>query len=134
MADHSFRVACIAGFLAPSDELDVLKMVKMALIHDLAESVIGDLTPRSGVPKKKKALMEEEAIRQLDNQEVLLLWKEYESGRTPEARLVREMDVLERVVQANEYGARYPTIGLAHFRKGLSGELRTPALKALMGR
>ena len=132
VADHSFRVACMAAFLAHSDSLDVLKMVKMALIHDLAESVIGDITPRSGVPKKKKALMEEEAIRRLEDRELLSLWKEYDADRTPEARLVREMDIFERVMQACDYGRRHPDKDIAHFRKGWKKLIRTPQLRALM--
>jgi len=132
VADHSFRTACIAAFMAPADSLDVLKMVKMALIHDLAEPVIGDLTPRSGVPKKKKALMEEEAIRRLDSREALSLWKEYDAGRTQEARLVREMDIVERVMQALDYGRRHPDKDLAHFWNGWKKLIRTPQLRVLI--
>jgi putative hydrolase of HD superfamily len=117
VADHSFRVAVMAAFLAPAGCLDTLKMVRMALIHDMAESAIGDLTPRSGVPKRRKARMEEEAFRRLGSGELLSLWMEYEEGKTPEAGLVREMD------------AR-----LARFWKGCKKSIRTPELKALTGR
>ena len=44
VADHSFGVAMLAWLLAP-DELDRLRVVELALIHDLAESVVGDVTP-----------------------------------------------------------------------------------------
>jgi putative hydrolase of HD superfamily len=134
VADHSFRVAFMAAFLAPSDSLDVLKMVKMALIHDLAESVIGDLTPRSGVSKKKKALMEEEAVNRIGGGELLSLWREYDAGQTPESRLVREMDILERVMQARDYGQRHPDKDIAHFLRGWKKLIRTPQLRALMDR
>jgi putative hydrolase of HD superfamily len=132
VADHSFRVACIAAFLAPSGPLDALKMVRMALVHDMAESVTGDLTPRSGVSKKKKALMEEEAVRRLGSEELLSLWKEYDAGRTPESRLVREIDILERVVQARDYSRKHPGKDLAHFRKGWKRLIRTPQLRELL--
>jgi len=132
VADHSFRVACIAAFLAPSGPLDALKMVRMALVHDLAESVTGDLTPRSGVSKKKKALMEEEAVRRLGSEELLSLWKEYDAGQTPESRLVREIDILERVVQSRDYERGHPDRDLADFRKGWKKLIRTPQLRALV--
>lgn len=130
VADHSFRVAFFAAFLAPSDSLDVLKMVRMALVHDLAEAVVGDLTPRSGVTRKKKSRMEERIIRGLGNEMLLSLWKEYENGMTPEARMVREADVAERVLQALEYcGSGHPLERLAHFLRGWEGEVREGRLR-----
>jgi putative hydrolase of HD superfamily len=44
VADHSFRTAILA-WLAAGDELDRDKVLKLALIHDLAEAITGDLTP-----------------------------------------------------------------------------------------
>jgi putative hydrolase of HD superfamily len=134
VADHSFRVALMAAFLVQSGSLDAPKTIRMALIHDLAESTVGDLTPRSGVSRRKKALMEEEAIRRLGSKELLSLWEEYEEGRTPEARLVGEMDILERVMQAREYSKRHPDKNLAHFWKDWKKMIRTPELRALAGR
>ncbi|MFN3621922.1 MAG: HD domain-containing protein, partial [Nitrososphaerales archaeon] len=45
VADHSFRVGLAAMLLSDLIGLDTIKVVRMALIHDLAESVIGDLMP-----------------------------------------------------------------------------------------
>ena len=53
VADHVYSVAAIAMILADSKNLDSAKILKMALLHDLAESITGDLTPDDG-PKKKK--------------------------------------------------------------------------------
>ncbi len=104
----------------------------MALVHDLAESEIGDLTPRSGVPKKMKAKLERKAIRALGNKEVLALWEEYDEGRTPEARLARELDVLERVIQARDYAAGHPGARLARFWRGAGKDIRSSGLRALL--
>jgi len=105
-------------------------MVRMALVHDLAEAVVGDLTPRSGVTRKKKSRMEERIIRGLGNEMLLSLWKEYENGMTPEARMVREADVAERVLQALEYcGSGHPLERLAHFLRGWEGEVREGRLR-----
>lgn len=46
VADHSFRVALLAWLAAAADPtLDRDRILKLALIHDLAESITGDLTP-----------------------------------------------------------------------------------------
>lgn len=132
VADHSFRVAFIAAFLAPSDSLDALKMVRMALVHDLAEAEVGDLTPRSGVTQERKSRLEGEAIRRLENERILSLWKEYEEGESPEARLVHEADVLERVLQAKQYAARGTGKRLDRFWKGWRRQVRSARLRALV--
>src|SRR3989339_2211175 len=45
VAEHSFRTAILALVLADELKADKERLVKMALIHDLAESITGDLTP-----------------------------------------------------------------------------------------
>lgn len=42
VADHSFRAAFIALILGEEWDLDGFKLVKLLLVHDIAESVIGD--------------------------------------------------------------------------------------------
>jgi len=143
VADHSFRTAFIVAFFSYEQKahgkkgkggggLDVLKAVRMALIHDLAEAEVGDITPHSGVSRAKKAKLEEAAIRRLGDGRILALWKEYEEGETPEAILVRQADVLERVVQAGEYvAAGNPRRRLAKFRLGWRSRVRNAALRML---
>ncbi len=118
VADHSFRVAFIVAFIAPAGGHDPLKAVRMALLHDLAESAVGDLTPSSGVTARRKARMEREAFKRLGSGELLALWREFDEGSSPEAKLVRQADILERVIQAGEYDARGAGRDLARFRKG----------------
>ncbi|KAJ5483195.1 hypothetical protein N7530_002441 [Penicillium desertorum] len=85
----------------------------MALVHDLAESVIGDIPTFAGVPKERKYDMERNGFQYLENllqtyspkraTEISALWLEYEQGETPEAKWVKEMDKFECLVQAHEY-------------------------------
>ncbi|KXG51388.1 Adenylate kinase [Penicillium griseofulvum] len=85
----------------------------MALIHDLAESVIGDIPTFAGVAKGRKYDMERNGFQYLENllqtyspkkaTEISDLWLEYEQGETPEAKWVKEMDKFECLVQAHEY-------------------------------
>ncbi|QKX57560.1 uncharacterized protein TRUGW13939_04678 [Talaromyces rugulosus] len=85
----------------------------MALVHDLAESAIGDIPTFAGVAKERKYDMERNGFQYLDNllqtyspkraTEISELWLEYEQGETPEAKWVKEMDKFECLVQAHEY-------------------------------
>jgi len=112
VADHSHRVALLALVLAPRAEppVDAARCVAMALVHDLAEALVGDITPFDGVGADEKLRREDEAMRRLatlaDDEGLLVLWREYAAGVSPEARFVKELDKLETVLQAAEYGAQ----------------------------
>ena len=111
VADHSFRVALIALALADLKHLDSLKAVRMALLHDLAEAEIGDMTPKQkdkdpvGFKHAEDAAME----RLLENLPwgiqggFRAAWQEFFDTSTDEARLVRDADKLEMLIQASEY-------------------------------
>lgn len=83
----------------------------MSIVHDLAESIVGDITPYDGryspvmvvdevyvgVSKDEKYKLEEKAIKEICStlgdsavgKDILDLWAEYEAGSTPEAILVK---------------------------------------------
>lgn len=107
-----YRTAVISMILGDLEKLDTEKILKMALIDDLPESVIGDLTPTKkknlGLASVKR--QEEKAIRQLLSllpktlsTEYLAIWKEAQSQRSREAKLVKSVDKLEMAIQAQEY-------------------------------
>jgi len=91
--------------------------MKLATIHDLAESIVGDLTPADNVPKAEKyrrerASMDYICTKLLGNvhgnetrigEEVLNCWEEFESGTGLEARFVRDLDKIELLLQMVEY-------------------------------
>ena len=52
VAGHMYRMA-VLGLLA-GDALDKNRCVKMCLVHDLAESIVGDITPHDNVSKEEK--------------------------------------------------------------------------------
>jgi len=107
VADHSFRVALIALVLADAKGLDSLRVVRMALLHDLAEAETGDLTPtQKGLDPEGSKRAEEEAMRRILEKlppEYIGAWREFSEGSTEEACLVRDADKLEMVMQAAEY-------------------------------
>lgn len=91
--------------------IDKDKLIKICLVHDLAESIVGDITPYDGVSKEQKRRLEENAFQKivddLDHKfiaaELLSLWLEYEYGTSTEATVAKELDKFEMIVQADEY-------------------------------
>ena len=54
-AEHTFRMTIVAWFLGIKKDLDIEKVLKMSLVHDLCEVYAGDITPYDGLlPKDKK--------------------------------------------------------------------------------
>jgi putative hydrolases of HD superfamily len=137
VADHTFRLALLALVLAPRTgaPLDRARCVAMALVHDLAESLVGDITPYDGVSAGEKRRREEEAMHTLaelsGDREILDLWREYDAAESPEARFVKELDKLETAMQAAEYEHR-DGIVLDEFRATADARLSTPLLRDLL--
>jgi putative hydrolase of HD superfamily len=110
VADHSFAVAILSYFLAEKffPELDKLKIVKMALIHDFCEIYSGDIIPSDKISKEEKGRMEEEAIIKIfskmsKGKDYIKLWKEFQEESSEEAKLVKQVDSLEMALQASVY-------------------------------
>lgn len=59
------------------------------------------------------------------------LWREYENGRSPEARLVRHLDKLETWLQAREYAAAQPEISIESFAEQVERLDLPPELRAI---
>jgi len=133
VADHSFRTTLMSFILAEKQGLDVNKCIKLALVHDLAESIVGDITPHEKELKEQKHTLEQDAIKKLskliDKKELVDLWKEFEDKKTPESRFVYEMDLLEMLMQANEYKKNYPNVDLDEFWPYVEERISSPLSK-----
>ncbi len=111
VADHSLGVALLAAALAPGQGLDPARVVTMAALHDLCEAVCGDIIPADQVLPEEKLRRERAAMEQVlaglpGRDELLELWLDTAMERTEEGRLVKELDTLEMVLQADHYEAR----------------------------
>ncbi|MGI0082181.1 MAG: HD domain-containing protein [Nitrosopumilaceae archaeon] len=109
VADHSYNTAVMAMVLADLKGLDTEKILKMALLHDLAESVIGDFTPQE-ISKKNKTELENNAMLDILSRlppslanNYSKVWQEYQEQNSKEAILVHEIDRLEMALQAYKY-------------------------------
>ena len=126
VAAHSWGVAVLALLTCP-DHLDRARVLGMALVHDLPEVDVGDLTPHDGVDKAEKARREALAADRLfaGRPDLRALWQEYEDHQTDEARFVHALDRLDMGVQAQIYADRGIDTAefLASARRGLPPEL-----------
>jgi putative hydrolase of HD superfamily len=89
--------------------LNTEKIIKMALLHDLAESITGDITPDK-ITKQEKNKIETDAIKNIlqnlpddISQIYFKIWNEYQKNCTSEAILLHEIDKLEMAFQAKSY-------------------------------
>jgi 5'-deoxynucleotidase YfbR-like HD superfamily hydrolase len=111
VAEHSFRTAVVAYLLAHLEGVDTGKAVLMALFHDLPETRTNDAhrivrryadwrdVDRKAMSEQSKRLPEEAA------KEVVSFFEEFEKDDSPEAKLARDADLLECLIQAREYQA-----------------------------
>ncbi|WP_298814961.1 HD domain-containing protein [Chloroflexus sp.] len=117
IAGHSYSVAVLCLLIGDLiEDIDRGRLLAIALLHDLAESLLGDLpasaTKLLGQETKRRA--ERDGLVSLIGNlprgtEYLALWEEYASGSSREARLVKAIDRLELMAQALAYeraGAR----------------------------
>lgn len=101
VASHSWGMSLLAMKLCP-ENLDLSKVLQICIVHDLPESIVGDITPYDGVSKEEKKKMESSAMRNIAP-EFFELWKEYEDQSSEEARFVKRMDKLDMSIQAMIY-------------------------------
>ncbi|TNC11333.1 HD domain-containing protein [Methylobacterium terricola] len=108
-AEHSWRLCLMAMVLGGGVAgVDVLKLLKMCLVHDLGEAVGGDI-PANDPRSADKAAQERRDLLAITvplpparRDEILSLWEEYEAGTSPEAVLAKAFDKLETILQHNQ--------------------------------
>ncbi|KAM3135730.1 hypothetical protein pb186bvf_012127 [Paramecium bursaria] len=122
VADHSWMIGLIA--LSLPNKFNKDEAIKIALLHDLAEVIVGDIIPSENVPADEKKQKENNAIqfmiKDLDQDiknELYRIHQEYENGQSVEAQIVRELDKYEMMVQAFHYEQKYK-INLEEFFSG----------------
>jgi putative hydrolase of HD superfamily len=95
--------------LSDTKKLDTGKILKMAILHDLAESIIGDLTPEDA-SKSKKMRLEDSAMKKIlslfdakTKKQYWSVWMQYQKNSSKEAKLLHDVDKLEMALQAQVY-------------------------------
>jgi putative hydrolases of HD superfamily len=112
VADHTFATCSIAMLLADVLGADTERVMKMVILHDLAESVVGDYMP-GDVSVSDKLQHEKKAMDGILSglptsvrSRYTEIWAEYLGNRTDVARFVHRIDKLEMAMQAGEYAAQ----------------------------
>lgn len=108
VAEHSWRLALLAYWMHDDfPELDIQKVIRMCLIHDLGEAFTGDIPSfdktREDEAREQALLLD--WVRTLPepfSTEMAALYREMATLQTPEARLYKALDNLEAVIQHNE--------------------------------
>lgn len=132
-AEHSWRLCLMA--ITFGDELaglDLLKTLKMCVIHDLGEAIHGDIPAVQQAQFPNKSQQEHDDLllltRALDEPlraDILALWDDYENARSAEAKAVKALDKLETLLQHNQ-GLNPPdfdyAFNLAYGKKHTSAE------------
>jgi len=135
VADHTFMVCILAYILAPHAGCDRSKSVILSLLHDLPESIVGDITPNDSRLQQKR-MMEAAAMKEIasliDDSSIYELWREVELGTTPEGKLVKDLDRLEVAMQSMIYEAKLYDVDLSEFRFRANAKLNTPFVQRLL--
>ncbi|XP_038655668.1 HD domain-containing protein 2 [Scyliorhinus canicula] len=139
VSDHMYRMAVMA-LLTEDQKLNKDRCIKLALVHDMAECIVGDIAPADKISKEEKHRREEEAMKHLIGllsddvgKEVLGLWEEYENQSSAEAKYVKELDRFEMIMQAFEYEQLEQKPGrLQEFYDSTKGKFHHPEILQLV--
>ncbi|KMZ72282.1 HD domain containing protein [Zostera marina] len=132
IADHMYRMGIMALISHDMPGVDRDRCVKIALVHDIAEAIVGDITPSDGISKEEKNRRETEALDQMCEvlgdaeraKEIHELWMEYENNSTLEAKMVKDFDKVEMILQALEYETEQGK-NLQEFFNSTAGKFQT---------
>jgi putative hydrolases of HD superfamily len=110
VAEHTWRLCLMAMLLyGHTPGIDLARLLKMCLIHDLGEAIGGDLPAPAQKAGVSKADQERSDLVQLIaplppalRREIIELWDEYEAAGSPEAKVAKGLDKLETILQHNQ--------------------------------
>lgn len=109
IAEHIFGVQMLAIAMKSEYQydIDINKVIFMLAIHELGETIIGDLT-QFQIDKKEKERLEHEAVHNilgsmLDGNVIEDLFLEFDAHETPEAIFAYQCDKLECDIQSKLY-------------------------------
>ena len=126
-AEHSWHLALMAMVLSEhaNQSVDLLKVIKMVLIHDIVEIDAGDTFIYDTEKNHTNTEVERLAAQRIfgilpaeQAEELIALWEEFEVGQTHDAQFARAMDRLEPLLQNssnnggtwNEPGVNYEKV------------------------
>lgn len=138
VADHSYSMAIMSMVFSDSNNYNTEKILKMVLLHDLAESLVGDMVPDQIDTDKKKELENEafenimEKLPENIKNHYSQIWNEYQKNTTNESQIVHQIDKLEMALQAKNYQNKgYSKEKLESFFNSAESEITDKRLKEI---
>ena len=118
IAEHVYGT-CILALCIDSEfktNLNIDKVIKMLVLHEIGEVVIGDITPFDNITPEEKMKKEHKAMKDVigdlvNQEEFLSLLFEFDEKKTKEAIFAHHCDKLEADIQAKVYqdmGCQHP--------------------------
>jgi putative hydrolase of HD superfamily len=144
VAAHTWRLCLMAMVVGDQfPEVNVDRVIRMLVVHDLGEAIHGDIPAPQQVPGAKsegerRDLLELASPLPPDARaKIVELWDEYEACETPEARLAKGLDKLETIMQHNQ--GKNPAdfdyeFNLGYGRRFTSDDPRLARLRAVLDR
>jgi putative hydrolase of HD superfamily len=122
VADHTYVMSTMVMVFSDILGMKTERALKMAILHDLGESIIGDYEPNE-ISSNEKRIKETEAIDHIlthlpseTRKEYRDIWKEYLENKTDTSQLVHSVDRFEMAFQAKKYESQgYPSSVLQQF-------------------
>ena len=109
IAEHIFGVQMLAIAMKSEYQydIDIMKVIYMLAIHELGETIIGDLT-QFQISKEEKEILEHKAVHNIlssliDGEQIEDLFLEFDAHETPEAMFAYQCDKLECDIQSKLY-------------------------------
>ncbi len=108
VAEHSWRISLMAMLLRHEfPEVDIDKVVYMCLIHDLGECFTGDIPTfvKTDSDRNVEDDLLTKWVKSMPQEvcdDLVMLYKEMDEQKTPEAKLYKSLDKLEALIQHNE--------------------------------
>lgn len=139
VAEHTWRL-CLMAMLVHDQfpGVDFARLIRMCLVHDLGEAIHGDIPAVDQIQGAPKSDQERtdlltllEPLPEIQRDEWLQLWDEYEAAVTPEARLAKALDKMETILQHNQ--GLNPAEFDYHFNLGYGKQYTTdqPLIRAM---
>lgn len=110
IAEHVYGT-CILAIAINSEfphDININKVLKMLILHEIGETIIGDITPTDGITPEEKERLEHEAMAKVleplsEKEELLKLLLEFDEHKTPESLFAARIDKMEANIQAKVY-------------------------------
>lgn len=138
VAEHIFVMAVMGMIVSDLKNKDTGKILRMILLHDLAESITGDITPDQ-LPKESKISLEndtmENILKCLPNQlseYYQSLWNEFQENSSTESKLIHQLDKLEMALQAKIYSKNFSLKNLTPFFNSAKEAITDKDIKTIL--